>query len=53
MIIKNYEIKKNFSLLFKHNLYLLYGENYGLKQDIKQFIKSELKKKDQMVDIMD
>ena len=52
MIIKNYEIKKNFSLLFKHNLYLLYGENYGLKKDIKQFIKSELKKKDPSIEYL-
>ena len=52
MIIKNYEIKKNFSLLFKHNLYLLYGENYGLKKDIKQFIKSELKKKDPNIEYL-
>ncbi len=52
MIIKNYEIRKNFSLLFKHNLYLLYGENYGLKKDIKQFIKSELKKKDPNIEYL-
>ena len=45
MIIKSYEIKKNLSILLKHNLYLLYGENYGLKKDIKEFIKSELTKK--------
>ena len=43
MIIKSYEIKKNISNLNKHNLYLLYGENFGLKKDIKETIKANVK----------
>ena len=35
MIIKSYELKKNKSILQKNNFYLLYGENFGLKKDIK------------------
>ena len=45
MIIKSYEVKKNKSIFLKNNFFLLYGENFGLKKDIKNFITSELKKK--------
>ena len=38
MIIKSYEIKKNKTNLLKNNFFLLYGENLGLKKDIKNFI---------------
>ena len=43
MIVKSYEIlKKNFDLL---NLFLVYGENIGLKKDvIKSIINSKGKK---------
>ena len=41
MIIKSYEIKKNKSNLAKSNFFLLYGENLGLKKDIKNFITKE------------
>ena len=41
MIIKSYEIKKNKSNILKNNLFLLYGENIGLKKDIKSFITNE------------
>ena len=44
MIVKSYEIKKNKNLLKKNNFYLLYGENFGLKKDIKNFITTELKR---------
>ena len=44
MIVKSYEIKKNKNLLSKNNFYLLYGENFGLKKDIKNFISEQLKK---------
>ena len=44
MIIKSYEVKKNLDLL-KFNLFLLYGENFGLKKDIKEFISKTLKEK--------
>jgi len=45
MIIKSYEIKKNKLNLLKNNFFLLYGENIGLKKDIKKFISTEIKKK--------
>ena len=35
MIIKSYEVKKNKSNLAENNFFLLYGENLGLKKDIK------------------
>ena len=40
MIIKSYEVKKNKLNLFKYNFFLLYGENLGLKKDIRKFIKT-------------
>ena len=46
MIIKSYEIQKNPSNFLKYNLFLLYGENNGLKKDIKESIKVALNKKD-------
>ena len=52
MIIKSYEIKKNKTNLLKNNFFLLYGENLGLKKDIKNFIKNELKKKNDSVEIL-
>lgn len=40
MIIKSYEIQKNKSNFPKYNFFLLYGENLGLKKDIRKFIKT-------------
>ena len=40
MIIKSYEVQKNKSNLSKCNFFLLYGENLGLKKDIRKFIKT-------------
>ena len=51
MIIKSYEVKKNLDLL-KFNLFLLYGENFGLKKDIKEFISKTLKEKDNNIEIL-
>ena len=45
MIIKSYELQKNKSNLLNYNLFLLYGENLGLKKDIKKYIKKEIEKK--------
>ena len=45
MIIKSYEIEKKNSFLFKHNIFLLYGENSGIKKDIKKIIETNIKKK--------
>ena len=52
MIIKSYEIKKNKSNILKNNLFLLYGENIGLKKDIKNFIINELKQKNNDLEIL-
>ena len=52
MIIKSYEIKKNKLSIPKNNFCLLYGENLGLKKDIKNFIINELKLKNGNVEIL-
>ena len=52
MIIKSYEIKKKKSNFLKNNFFLLYGENLGLKKDIKDFITSEVKQKDDTIEIL-
>jgi len=44
MIIKSYEIQKKILGYLKYNLFLFYGENNGLKKDIKESIKQEIKK---------
>ena len=46
MITKSYEIEKNPTKFSNFNLFLLYGENFGLKKDIKESIKLEVTKKD-------
>ena len=51
MIIKSYEVKKNKSIFLKNNFFLLYGENFGFKKDIKNFITSELKQKNDSLEI--
>ena len=43
MIAKSYEIKNRISNFLKYNLFLFYGENDGLKKDIVESIKSEVK----------
>ena len=52
MIIKSYEIQKNKSNLSKYNFFLLYGENQGLKKDIRKFIKTSIEQKDNNVEIL-
>ena len=49
MIIKSYEVKKNKSNLAKSNFFLLYGENLGLKKDIKNLITKEIKQKSDLI----
>ena len=52
MIIKSYELnrkKENFS---KYNLFLLYGENVGLKKDISDIIKSGVTKNNEKVEYL-
>ena len=43
MIVKSYEIQKKRNIILKYNLFLLYGENVGLKKDIKKNIQLEIK----------
>ena len=43
MIIKSYEIEKKISNFIKFNLILLYGENNGLKKDIREIIVKNLR----------
>ena len=52
MIIKSYEVQKNSSNLSKYNFYLLYGENVGLKNDIRDIIKIATKQKDDKIEIL-
>ena len=52
MIVKSYEVEKKVSNLLTHNLFLFYGENFGLKKDLKEFIKKKLKEKDKSVEIL-
>jgi DNA polymerase-3 subunit delta len=52
MIIKSYEIKKNIQNLSNHNFYLMYGENVGLKYDIRNFIKKKIKEKNDKIEIL-
>ena len=50
MIIKSYEIKKNLNSLSSCNYFLLYGENYGLKKDIRDFIHKAKKKSEEKIE---
>jgi len=52
MIIKSYEIKKNIQNFSNHNFYLMYGENVGLKYDIRNFIKKKIKEKNDKIEIL-
>ena len=52
MIIKSYEIKKNKLSILKNNFFLLYGENLGLKKEIKNFIINEVKLKNGNLEIL-
>ena len=52
MIIKSYEVQKNSLNLSKYNFYLLYGENFGLKKDIKDVIKIAIKQKNDSLEML-
>ena len=52
MIIKSYEIQKNSLIFSKYNLFLLYGENYGLKKDIQESIKKTTNKQNTNVELL-
>jgi DNA polymerase III subunit delta len=50
MIVKSYEIKKKKLNLEVNNFILLYGENLGLKKDIKNYLTKEIKKKEDNIE---
>ena len=52
MIIKSYEVQKNESNLSKYNFFLLYGENFGLKKDIKNIIKIAIKQENDSLEML-
>jgi len=52
MIIKSYEVPKNKANFLKYNFFLLYGENVGLKKDIKDIIKMTIEQKDRNIEIL-
>ena len=52
MIIKSYEIQKNSLIFSKYDLFLLYGENYGLKKDIQESIKKTTNKQNTNVEFL-
>ena len=52
MILKTFEIKKNLSILSKNNLFLIYGENNGLKKDVKNLIRRERKKERKSIELL-
>ena len=45
MIIKSYQVQNNKSNFLKYNFFLLYGENLGLKKDIRKLIKKVIEQK--------
>ena len=52
MIIKSNEVQKNKSNFSKYNFFLLYGENLGLKKDIRKFIKTSIEQENNNVEIL-
>ena len=52
MIIKSYEINRKKIDFIKNNLFLLYGENNGLKKEIKEIIKINFQKNNSDLEII-
>ena len=52
MIIKSYEVKKKKSLFSNISFFLLYGENFGLKKDIKEFLTKTIKINDESLELV-
>ena len=50
MIFKSYEINQKQKIVLQKNIFLLYGENYGLKKEIAHTIKSFFAKDDEKVE---
>ena len=52
MIVKSYEVKRKISSLLNCSFFLLYGENFGLKKDIKEFLKEKIKANSESIEII-
>ena len=52
MIIKSYELQKINLTISKYNFYLLYGENDGLKKDIRDKIIKGKKAEDENIELL-
>ena len=52
MIIKSFEVQRQISNLIKNNLFLLYGENNGLKKDIGEIIKNYFEKENSNIELL-
>ena len=52
MIIKSYEIQRNPLNFIKYNLFLLYGENDGLRKDIKESIKVAVNQQNTHIELL-
>ena len=52
MILKSYEIQRNLSNFVKYNIFLLYGENIGLKKDIRVSIKTVISQQDTNIELL-
>ena len=51
MIIKSYQVQNNKSNFLKCNFFLFYGENLGLKKDIRKIVKTEINQKKNVEDL--
>tara|TARA_Y100000590_G_scaffold464238_1_gene633199 strand:+ start:1664 stop:2692 length:1029 start_codon:yes stop_codon:yes gene_type:complete len=51
MIYKTYEFQKNLPNILKRNMILLYGENFGLKKEIKEIIISKKRGENNSIEI--
>ena len=52
MIVKSYEIEKNAVKFLKYNFFLLYGENVGLKKNIRDSIKIAINLKNNNTELL-
>jgi len=52
VILKSYEIQRNRSNFLKYNIFLLYGENIGLKKDIRESIKTVISQQDTNIELL-
>ena len=52
MILKSYEIQRNPSNFLKYNVFLLYGENNGLKKEIRESIKVAISQQDANIELL-